>query len=859
MRRRWKRSVVRMGICIALLMPATRVMADALEVWLDERHLTTLLTLHLEELMGTVQDSERQRVTTRLVGLYAQLLEAEEDPATRLDVEQRARQLLTSAPEHVADELRLALLRGTYRGIERVCEEHRLRLRTDAEVASTRDQLEDTVSKLLQIRKRLNENVEVLDRKLARATGVDAMEITAQSDRQRQLAAQAAFLTGWAMYYQSWLSGKHEPAAVAEEIFAQVLDISNNRNRPEDVSIDLRSKEAFARAILGMAMVKSILATSATTDEWLDLLETEKANAEVREQLPAWRMVNYLEHLEYAQAGKVLQDLQEQKRTIPVPWIRLCAVQALEAHPSDQGAKVLAQEAMALLASRGELAQVLDLANRFGADRLSGNGFATRYVRGVQDFQHARDLHRSDEPTRDPKIVSTYEAAANELSQALAQPDVERFSEPAASARFMIGQCRFLTAQFLQAKDDFLAAASEAPADQTAEALWMAIVSLDRLNSPTTVNELNGLIDRFLSLRADDPRGVQLLCRRASGRARPDPDDVDRLLAVPESDEGGRQAHRLAIDLLAQLWKGNTPRSAEYRRRFLDLAIPELDRGLDQSSSADSDHRCSTLLLARQALEASVDAEPRILIDMQRRLDRIEALTQGCPEAEEISKELIYRSVQIHLRLGQIEAADKSATDLLHRGGIWANAASVAMFNEAVTRRATPLPNDDAGRMIEWIIRYGQVILDGSAAATLPVEARLGVQASIASAVMDQWKSDKSSATARRALDLYVTLLDQRAGVADWLRNGAEVAEALQENERAAGWWRSLAAGCPAESDDWWEARTRLILLIARVDRGRGREVLDQHLRLHPEYGPEPWGSQLKQLDQNLGSSPTSP
>ena len=42
------------------------------------------------------------------------------------------------------------------------------------------------------------------------------------------------------------------------------------------------------------------------------------------------------------------------------------------------------------------------------------------------------------------------------------------------------------------------------------------------------------------------------------------------------------------------------------------------------------------------------------------------------------------------------------------------------------------------------------------------------------------------------------------------------------------------------------------IRVLAQVDGRRARAVLDQHRVLYPDLGPEPWGTELQQLDASL-------
>ena len=63
---------------------------------------------------------------------------------------------------------------------------------------------------------------------------------------------------------------------------------------------------------------------------------------------------------------------------------------------------------------------------------------------------------------------------------------------------------------------------------------------------------------------------------------------------------------------------------------------------------------------------------------------------------------------------------------------------------------------------------------------------------------------------------------------------------------------RILAAGSPAGTHRWYEAKFRLITLLAEIDPARARGVMDQHKGLNPNLGPEPWASRFAALDARI-------
>ena len=118
-------------ICGALLLATTNpaIARDDISTYLEQRGLKQLLVIYLEQQLESpsLAAEQRQEITLKLASLYAELLESANDPAQRTSLEERSRKLLTSIPANSSDDLRLALLRNTYRSAEKVAEAHRLR------------------------------------------------------------------------------------------------------------------------------------------------------------------------------------------------------------------------------------------------------------------------------------------------------------------------------------------------------------------------------------------------------------------------------------------------------------------------------------------------------------------------------------------------------------------------------------------------------------------------------------------------------------------------------------------------------------------------------------------------------------
>ena len=849
--------------------------ADDVASYLEQHGLTQLLAVHLENQLEGLANEQREAAIRRLADLYAQLLEREVDPARRIALEERSRQLLAQAPARSADDLRLALLRASYRSAEKVAENHRLRLARPEEVETARRTFSEIAPQLQALSEQLRETIATLERRLSRAGGADAVSLGETADRARASYAQCMFLTAWSLYYQDWLTDDKVIATArqAEPLFAEIMGAENATPSPEDVSIDLRSDEAVARSILGMALCKSITASSATAVSWIALLASPNAYEPLRTQASVWMMAIHLEHHEYREAINDLDEARANVQEVPLAWLRLCAVYALEDARRDRFGDDLIKFAVTELAARGELQQVLDLASRFGVEALGDSGFALKYVQGVIAYQDARKRHGLEEPTIDPTIIAMYRFASDALKAAAAEPDAEKYPLAAAACRRLVAWCSYFQSNFLDAQREFEAASSVMTGAEAAEALWMAIVSLDKVveagRSPEAELALNGLVDRYITQYPSDPNTAKLLLKRSLREKTPSPDAVAELLAIPPDNDAYATAQMRAADMLYQLFReaGDNDR-AVYAGQFLSVAIPLISQPPASGSSETSAQRDASLqrfiVRCRQALEVSLTEGVERLVAARAAFEALDAVAASDPAAVAVHRdEIDCRRAQERLLAGEPAAAAELTDSLWERDNqsIWARLAVRSMFKHAhQVWKSGEIDESERQAAIERVVRYGGRVLhefkDDPRAFDRP--GAMGYVAAVAEATMALWERTREPARAEAALFLYETLLGRRPSSATFLRSAAILASACDQPQKSLDHWRRLVAGTQVGTPEWFEAKFHQIELLAKLDPPRAREVMNQHKQLNPDYGPDPWGAQLKGLDEQIPANPAA-
>ncbi|TVQ53294.1 MAG: hypothetical protein EA377_08385 [Phycisphaerales bacterium] len=841
---------------------------QAVTAFLERLDSPELLVVHLEEKLERTPRNERGELVIRIAELYVQLLQREQDAAQRKVYEAQSRQLLDEAPPEVARQLELSLLQARYREAESIAERYRLRLIDFDETTEAIEFLRDIAPRLYQLSESLRRDIERMQREADRARGRAAAALNEQLRRDRQLQRQSAFLFGWSAYYLAWLdpeSASLEQLNQAERVFARLLRTATDHPRPEDVSVDLRSDEATARSILGMALCKSVnpeYTGVATALEWIRLLEHERTESSVREQAPGWKLVIFLEGGAYREARMLLRDrLDDDEQTrIPTAWLRLAAIAALESGQNAEDEESLQQrERTALVdtvveqfAARGELNQVLELAERFGLDTISGSGFAQRYLRGVLLFRLAQEEQES-ETVSDQEQRDRYEAIAAELQSALQVVEPEESAELVASVHRLLGWSLYELERWRDAVNHFLEAEKTLPREQAAESLRMAIIALDRLLRTESDAELTLLRDelseRYLDRYPETTFASRLLLHRTGGRESLTEEERAALRDIETDDPSYLRARlRLISDQFRAFRRATADQKASHADQFLDASGELVQFVLAQQEGDLPDE--PLLQLARQMLEVALSdqgAAPDVAYLAFELIDRRE-LTPSDPL---VTEELTCRRVQYDLLRGRFNDAVEEAERMWSEtpGSVWTRQAVRAVFRDAYRRweRAGSREREQYGRVA---LSFGGRVLREfeDDAEALARSAPHSVASIVAELSYSFWRVHGEERNGRAAQYLYERLLSFHPRVETYLERAATLAEHFDELESALSHWRRLAVGRETGTAPWYEARFHVISILMQVDPERAAEALQQYDAIYAANAPEPWASRFDEL-----------
>jgi len=848
--------------------PSPRQDTD-LAAYLDRLGLEDLLALELERIAfgrGPLPEA-RQRAVERLAELYPALLERAPDADARTDLEGRIDRLLAKQPPREAEELRLALLRARYRAAARIAEEERVALATPEAVAEAKALFDELVRELPSLRSRLESRARSIDRRSDNLPVVRAERILDLADRLRVRVAQSVLLEGWARLYRVLLGGLPETEAAREleaaaTAFARIVDTGEAYPQPKDVSLDLRGDETFGEAILGLALCRSRGGSPSVAREWLELLDVPQAAAPLRDAVPAWRMVLALEEGNVTAARTLLEDMVARPET-PAAWLRLAAVGGLRRRERDATATLLAREAIAALAAKRELGQVLDLARRFGRDLAGDAGFPARYVAGVLAHEEGRAARDAGD---EGAARARFAEAAAALERALGEPDAPAYAASLAACRTLAAWCRFECGEFATALAGFDAAAGDEAAD------WMGIVCLDRLvaaapddaATPGRRADLARRVDAFLDRHPSSPNVPALLRMRLAAQGIPERADIDRMLGAVGDGAEAVAARRQAALALYRLYRA-TPAApadakAEVGRAFLAaLATLPTERGLPAGDPG----------LARQAAEVALgeevaaDAAAEIAIAaLERHAARLS------PEiAAPLEAELAVRRLQLDLRrarfaealvrLGGIEALPEARDDLREFARRAVFRAAAGRYRDGAADAPDRAEVRDATLEAGWLVVLAAQRGVGSLADALALPGIESTAALVVAAARERLAVAPDPVLVARVLPLAEALRTRRPRDAGTLEALADLAGLGGDRARAAELLRELVAGSPVGSERWFRAKAILVETLAEIDPERARAVLRQHVALQPSYGPSPWGERLRAVEAKLGGGGT--
>lgn len=870
---------------------------EAVESYIERLGMTRLLAEELALRLKTAPHDDKVRLAERLGKMYVQLLTAAGTSEERDLWEQRGRQLLRDVPEADTAELRLSINKAVYARAEESIERGRLRLAEPAEMQEAERQLRALEPQFSDIAVKANRRVESLERLESAGDATEELA-TALADA-RRIRSLAFYYAGWSNYYIAYVSKSESGAVDALKCFGWLLNSPNGRAAsPDRLPTPLLRYEHIARAAIGCALACGLRGQDGDAVRWLDAVgDSEEITDEIREQVLMRRITILGDAKRWADLDYVLRKARHADRNgggpdvkpLPVGAARLLAVTVLEADKRIAGEQIegLARVALADLVARQEIGQVIDLVRRYGTAPIGQTGFIVNYVRGLLQYDQAREAHKKlggndDEPTDNAPTVNLYRAAAAMLKNALDQPDAETFKADRAKAALTLGRALYFAGDLTDAGERFAQAwdlaGRNAGGETAEEALWLAIVAYDRSGKTSGTATAPGatpadarraeLAAIYLQNYPESPHAARIVLMQAAGGELSQDEALRILSGVPRESPVYEPARRQVARLLYDKVRTSRGQEREFAAmRFVPIAeeLIALDRkAAMQGSAAEAKPACERLVLrARQMLDALLGGDSPDADRAQAVLDVLSDVAKfNNLDLSEHEAELTYRRFQIALAKGHENEAASLGERLAAMGPRagappFAAAADRLLYKRALAKWRATKSEPDA----RLVVKVGRRVIDaiGESQETMRDPAVLTLYSNVAEAATSLAHGDGAPGMRSVAVSLDQAVLRAQPRLEESLRRLAANAEADGDRATAMECWNTIFAASAQGSATWFESRYESLRLLAAIDGGRARQAMDQHKLLYPDYGPTPWGDKLRELDSAIPSAPAPP
>ncbi|MCC5787256.1 MAG: hypothetical protein JJU33_11215 [Phycisphaerales bacterium] len=850
---------------------------DRVESFLERLGIEDLMIVQLRDRLDRAPASDRPEIAERLGRLYAIQMREASSADERERLLAASYEILREIPDQDHHPLRVMIERTRYLAAEELAERWRVRLATDQEREEAVRSLREARRGFAAIASSASRRIDQLDRLEQRGRGEDVEHIRERRTEIAAIHSEARFFAGWSEYYLAMILGSSQSATASLQEFGWLLGAPDGRIPTlERLSRDMLAREVVARAAIGVALAYAVRGDDADAVAWLDTIERHRELPEsVRASMferrlsvlastrPRWARVEQLVDQRLAAASR------ESKPPFSVREARLLTVLALEAVEADAPDPrlstlilKLAEIGIGELIAMGEIGQVLDLVDRYAGTPVIGDGFIARYVEGLRAYEEAEELaDAGDEAIESAATRTAFRDAARALERALATDDAENFERESMSARQRLAFAYFRAGEYLQAADRFEQVFRAEPGEPLREeALWNAVLALERaaeMPGAGVDRRLRTLATLYIGEYPRRERAAVLLVRRTAGDSADPITAVETLLAVDRSSSLRPVAERQAANLLYRVYRDSSGAEREFAAsRFLEIAegVVEHERRAmrDATGSGLNEHGTRAAIVLRQMLDAMLAAENPDPARARRSLTMLREIVSiaGVDKAP-FADELLYREVQIALAEGDVESASEAGRRLRQGDHPLAEAAEGLLFRDALARFQRDSSDFQAGREA---VESGRRLLSISMSkGGGPGDRQFAaISARVADVAATLWRKRADEQMRDTALEVDGRLVDAGRASATMLLRFAELAEAAEEHERALDAWRRLLTGLDASSPDWFRARHESIRLLMRTSPERAALVMDQHKALHPNFGPEPWGERLRELDRRL-------
>jgi tetratricopeptide (TPR) repeat protein len=603
-----------------------------------------------------------------------------------------------------------------------------------------------------------------------------------------------------------------------------------------------------SRALIGLALAEAALKNAPASAICFAWLEQGSVPAEVRDQLPYWRLRAFWQQGLYEQAlAYAQQQIDHFAGLSMAARVRFCAgLVQLGWGQAAEGAAAAPSQRLGLLGLTG----LIKLRQRTVASQLLERyempggepGFHLAWIRGEQRFAAA-------EQTKSPE---GYEEAAQLLQSALQLPGAHEDLEAAALCRLQLAWCRYrlgereAAARLFEQSSADLRAMGDA---QAADAAWMAFVAYYAL-SREAPRFVASAINVLQQLKRDFPEGeyakrAGYYLSRLEAKAASPAERISTLAEVPRDSDHYLDALYEIASLRSTIWS-ESPVAA--RPAALDELRAAVDRFLSSAGNQQFERRLRACLLL---VAAAMQTEPQPAETVERYLRAAQESAQQLPTENSAVAEYHYRALEWALARDDPAQRDRHADWLVEhaRGSSYEQAALIQAAKAADTQLRAAAPAEQPALREEAYRLYQRL---ASLLGQTPQQLAASQNARVAHSRLAELALEMGRAT--EAAEFIERLIaaggDQNR---DYLRRAGLAHFAAGQYAASLPYWRTLLTGLPRGGEDWYEAKYYQLAALQKVDPATFREAAQQFRVLYPAPQPPVWQRKFAELLNGAG------
>jgi hypothetical protein len=827
---------------------------DEVGAFLEEQSLDDLLEVQLFDRVQRERDTDqRLYLAQRLGDLYlAKLMEQDATDSLRQEYLLKSQILIGLIPESELLELRLELLIELYKEHEQVADLKRIGLLDTNRASEALVAFQMLSAEFARISLVADSKVEQFNRQAARTSGETQAENEQRLAESRALFSRARFFEAWTGYSKAVLQEtKVESSTI--KAFGWVLGFDGSLPVLEDTDQDLLEYDHVARSMIGVALCKLQNQEYGAARLWLSTIEESTIAPEFAVQFASKRLLDvFLAQLDWKEAYRqaLLLKNASPNSLLGVPQSRLLVIATMEntnnterGRGGDEGSTELAKLGLEQLVDLGEIGHVIGLLDRFGSLPVIGNGFISRYIRGLSQ------LSRADETGE----LAGYAQAAIELNQALETSDVNKYLIHAGDALLKMVYCELRSdrpssaLRTLERQDEFIQTDT-----QKDEAKWLEILALDaviRSGQDQMGVKLTKLLGEYIRSNPSSERASKLIVQYALSPYLEDTDAFGGLVIEDATDPLAIPARRKLIQMFYK-----NPDLASGGESNVGHEIIEHARWIwenETRSFTQVREARERLAVFRIVLIMGLEMDEPDVRFLGGVIERAQKLIDSEPSFDQFRSELVQREVQILLLDGEIDQAGEIAINSGSLNDESRRSVLSMTFGRAHRRfmESMSVPNAQS------VVRYGRALLDEYQER---VGERLDSRMSLyveSMAYCALYISDQNNDGIMReyALSLGIRVLNDGVPSEYGLIRTGELSEQYGNLDDAYTCWLKLVNTLDTSDMNWHRARYESLRLLKSQDRMKAVTVYQQYVTLYPEGSPAPWGALIKELFRELG------